>query len=260
MHKKELVMILVLGMFCFSFVSASNLLTKIDFEVSGFSGIDSLNNSDGESVIISIFNSSGVVVSRNAVTGVYLPNMTITMSGAKFNLSYSTDYTYNLSTVYGDFLYNFTTPAEANGASILTTWNDSKDYFVVGNTTGGSRTVIDTQNNLMWQDGKSATILSYDSTYGDGAMEYCDGLVWSGYDDWRLPNVGEFMSLIKYSYGGSFFPNEFVDKTTDNSYWTSTINPAFTDSAYIVNMDCGRVGDDIVGPGAGSYDARCVRP
>lgn len=252
---KNLVMILVLGMLCFSFVSA-DLRTKIDFEISGFEGIDSLDNSDGESVVISIYNDSGLVVSRNATAGIYLPNMTLTMSGEKFNLSYSTKYTYNLSTKYGDFLYNFTTPKKV--VSIVDSWNDSKDYFVGGNTEGNG-TVLDTQNNLMWQDGKSDTALFYNSTYSggsDGAMEYCDNLVWGGYNDWRLPNVGEFISLIKYSYGGLFFPSAFSNDDV-GGYWTSTINKDF-DSAYVVGMGPGGVFYDHVG--GGGYYARCVRP
>lgn len=255
MHKKELVMILVLGMFCFSFVSAGNLLTKIDFEISGFSGISALNNSDGTSVVISIFNSSGVVVSpRNAVAGVYSPNMTITMSGAKFNLSYATNYTYNLSTIYGNFLYNFTTPTEAtSGVSIVTTWNDSKDYYTRTVGADGNATVLDTQNNLRWQDGKSGSTLTYAN-----AGTYCDGLDWGGYSDWRLPNVGEFISLIKYSYGGSFFPSVFVSKDID-AYWTSTLNPSISEYAYYVDLSNGNI-YDFDKTGVSCNYARCVRP
>jgi len=176
MSKKSLVMILVLGMFCFGFVSASNLLTKIDFEISGFSGISSLNNSDGESVVISIFNDSGVVVSRNAVAGVYLPNMTITMSGAKFNLSYSTKYTYNLSTIYGNFLYNFTTPGA--GAAALTWSADHPDGYVDWAT----------------------------------AESYCSVTLGNGY---RLPYMWELAKYFQQNGQGSFQADFYWSSTED---------------------------------------------
>lgn len=103
-------LVVLMFFFCFCGVFAQSYLTKIDLEISGFDGINSLNNSDGNSVRISIFNTSGIIVSRNAVAGIYLNNMTLTMSGNKFYLNYASNYTYNLSTIYGDFLYNFTTP------------------------------------------------------------------------------------------------------------------------------------------------------
>lgn len=248
MYKKSLVMILVLGMFCFSFVSAGNLLTKIDFEISGFSGISALNNSDGTSVVISIFNSSGVVVSRNAVAGVYSPNMTITMSGAKFNLSYTTNYTYNLSTIYGNFLYNFTTPAEAtSGASILTTWNDSKSSF-----TDMGTYVYDSNYGLDWQDGGTGSTL----TWAD-AISYCEELDLGG-KAWRLPNWGEAVTLVDFAGGsdGNYLPSAFSE-VNNYYYWTSTEVPSYSDDAYGVDLrsgyiDTGDKTDDY------TYYARCV--
>jgi len=95
-----------------SCASAQQLLTKMEFELDDLTGISQLNNTNGTAVVVTIHNATdgSLVVQRYAAAGIYLPNMTIVMQGNKFNLSYNTLYTYNLSTVYGDFLYNFTTP------------------------------------------------------------------------------------------------------------------------------------------------------
>jgi hypothetical protein len=106
--------IAVIAMVCvlLSCASAQQFETKMELELDQLTGIAQLDNSDGTSVAVAIHNATdgSVVVSRYAAAGIYLPNMTIVMQGEKFNLSYNTLYTYNLSTVYGDFLYNFTTP------------------------------------------------------------------------------------------------------------------------------------------------------
>jgi hypothetical protein len=247
--KKVMVLVLCV-MFSLVSVSAGELLTKIDFEISGFSGIDSLNNSDGTSVVISIFNSSGVVVSRNAVRGVYLENMTITMSGAKFNLSYSTAYTYNLSTIYGDFLYNFTTPASL-GTSILNTFNDSKSSF-----TDMGDYVYDSNYGLDWQDGDSGDTLNWTN-----AMAYCESLDLGGkaVGSWRLPNLGEIVTLIDWGAGGAdsnYFPAVFSD-TTNKYMWTSTSLPSDDGLAYSIVLDYGLVYNDYKASDY-SYYARCV--
>ena len=93
--------------------SGDKLLTKIGFELSNLEGINWLDNSDGDSVVISVQNSSGVVVRRNASVGIYHAGSTIPMEGSKYNLSYDGEYTLNLSTDYGDFLYEFRTPKDA---------------------------------------------------------------------------------------------------------------------------------------------------
>jgi len=216
--KKELVLILVLAMFCFSLVSASEFLTKVDFEISGFSGISSLDNSNGTDVVISIINSSGdVVVSRNAVAGVYLENMTLTMSGAKFNLSYSTQYTYNLSTIYGDFLYNFTTPDES-GTSVLE-----------------------------W---------SADSGSGDWdtAGTYCDDLTEGGYEDWRLPTMSELLSSLSDQFIIS--PPTQTGFQDGTLYWSSSEHDSAI--AWLAYNDFGIVSSSYDLKNYQGYSFRCV--
>jgi len=35
------------------------------------------------------------------------------------------------------------------------------------------------------------------------ALEYCEAIVWSGYDDWHLPSVIELVSIVEGAQAGS---------------------------------------------------------
>jgi hypothetical protein len=265
--KKNCVIILALTIFILSlgFISAETLLTKISFEISGFDGINKLDNSNGNSVVITITNSTGIVVSRNAVAGVYLDGMTITMSGAKFNLEYGTNYTYNLSTVYGDFLYNFTTPEAPGGGGGLpgtgqtTSYRTGDDAYHDGTARNdftrtvqadGNGTVSDSLTGLMWQDGGSGTLLWND------AIDYCNDLEWGGFSDWRLPNYIEFVSVMNHSTTEwNYWPLAFNNRPASN-HWTSTTLPPGSGDAYVALMFYGGIFSDFKDFG---YEARCVR-
>jgi len=231
-------------------INAANLNTKIEFQISGLSGVSQLDNTAGTSVKVYISNSTGIVVSRNAAAGIYLNNMTVSMTGDKFNLSYATSYTYILSTIYGNFSYNFTTPtAPSTAVGIKTSFNDTKSYF-----TNMGVYVYDSQNSLDWQNGTNEATV----TWAD-AITYCSTLNLAGKSvgSWRLPSLGEYLTLMNWNYvGNSYYPPAF--STTDtNYYWTSTTVPSYTDYAYYVVMDVGYVyGDSKVNPG--DYLARCV--
>ena len=118
--KKIVSITIMVFLLTIALVLASSFQTKVELDISSISGISQLDNSDGNSVSVRIQEPDGtLVVERNAGAGVYKPNMSITMVGDEFSLDYDTDYVYNLSTTYGDFVYNFTTPAEpAAGAQL----------------------------------------------------------------------------------------------------------------------------------------------
>ena len=282
-NKKTICFIAVFLLFL-SMAKAENVLTtKIEGEISGLSGISELDNSDGTSVNVTIHNSTGIVVSRNAAAGVYLANMTIVMTGAKFNLSYSADYIYNLSTIYGDFTYNFTTPSHPGlGALALHTgqtqcYNStnhavecsityegqdgqkdgtSKSYT---NSSCGTGTVGDDHTGLCWQWDDYDTPLNWTD-----ALDYCNELSLGGHTDWRLPSAAEIITMMDYSCNSSdpahcysdFQNTAFEWTTTTGSYWSSTTRPEYTGTAYYAYMYTGDIGN--VGKTFARY-VRCVR-
>ena len=95
------------------------------------------------------------------------------------------------------------------------------------------------------------------------ALTSCDDLDWGGYDDWRLPNEHELMSIV--DYGKSYAP--FVDSTAfqvtpsgvgspDSFFWSSSTRAANPTKAAYVAFGNGNVNTD---EKANAYYARCVR-
>ena len=85
--------------------------------------------------------------------------------------------------------------------------------------------VVDKANGLMWQDDSSLL-----STQGDWAfaINHCEALDKAGYNDWRLPNINEFMYVLpNNTFGNRFtFPPEPWARTHPDArpFWSSTPN------------------------------------
>ncbi|MBN1421343.1 MAG: DUF1566 domain-containing protein [Planctomycetes bacterium] len=55
----------------------------------------------------------------------------------------------------------------------------------------------------MWQKDTAdvpgdGTVGGEDSVLWCDALRYCEGLTFAGYDDWRLPNIRELLSIVDY--------------------------------------------------------------
>jgi hypothetical protein len=64
-------------------------------------------------------------------------------------------------------------------------------------TDNGNGTVTDNLTGLMWT--KDAQQIAGEMDWYD-AIDACNNLVFAGWEDWRLPNVREMLSLIDYGY------------------------------------------------------------
>ena len=81
----------------------------------------------------------------------------------------------------------------------------------------GDGTVTDTTTGLMWQQDTPLP----DHTW-DEAIAHCEGLKLAGYDDWRLPNIRELLSLADFkTFDPSIDPVYFPGAKMEH-YWTST--------------------------------------
>ncbi len=67
--------------------------------------------------------------------------------------------------------------------------NDQKVIY----TRYNSDIVIDTSTRKMWQDNRDTR---YKKLTFSKAIEYCNNLTLGGYDDWRLPNKNELLSIL----------------------------------------------------------------
>jgi hypothetical protein len=70
----------------------------------------------------------------------------------------------------------------------------------------GDGTVTDTMTGLMWFKNESGPFV------WENALIYCEGLTFAGYDDWRMPNIKELLSIVDFNrYGPAWDINYFPD-------------------------------------------------
>ena len=109
------------------------------------------------------------------------------------------------------------------------------------------KTVIDKNTGLEWLKSRS------DESYNqEDAVTYCDGLVYGGHTDWRLPSARELMTVLSYTQilpelDREYFENIYVA-------WTST--PDLNESNNAVLMAFGQFHPEIK---TNEFGAVCVR-
>lgn len=81
---------------------------------------------------------------------------------------------------------------------------------------GDTHIVTDSATALEWQDGSLDGALNWED-----AIERCRFMTFGGYDDWRLPNINEYNSIVDYSTYNPALVDIFVNYDEDG-YWTST--------------------------------------
>lgn len=113
------------------------------------------------------------------------------------------------------------------------------------------KTVSDISTNLMWQD----DITAVQKNWSD-AIIYCEALTLGGYDDWRLPNRFELISLIDYAKSSPAIKESVFQFTTSNYYWSATTRASDNTYAWPVNFDLGYTKYNTK---TTSYYVRCVR-
>ena len=136
-----------------------------------------------------------------------------------------------------------------------------KSYTV--SETDPEEIVTDDNTGLEWQRTTPATYSG--CTGGDPvgstcqwqeAIDYCDGLTYGGYSDWRLPTRKELATLPDYGrYNPAIDPDVFPG-TKSNYYWSSSSYVNDTSSAWDVDFANGNVFNYNE---TSSLYARCVR-
>jgi hypothetical protein len=99
-------------------------------------------------------------------------------------------------------------------------------------------TVTDNLTGLMWKKDANTGNRSWGS-----AVTYANNLTLGSYTDWRLPNKNELRSLINYGSGycaAWLGWRGFVNMQV-GYYWSSTTYAPYTNSAWVVGMELGRV-------------------
>ena len=144
---------------------------------------------------------------------------------------------------------------ETQGGEDADTDGADKSY----NTSGcGANTVIDNQTNLCWErDDRAAQTWQT-------ALTTCHNATTGGKDDWRLPNVGEAVTMLDYSCSAasptcqSNYNNNALNWVNGAAgfYWTSTTRPDFATFAFVIDASSGNLAS---GTKTSSNFVRCVR-
>jgi len=122
-------------------------------------------------------------------------------------------------------------------------------------TNNGDGTVTDNNTELMWvEDGNSAGCNDGNPLSWIAALNFCNNLNYAGYDDWRLPDRRELMSIVNYGNSNPAVDTSVFPNTQSSYYWTSTTYKPDDSLAWLVNFLNGGVGSR--SKGDGSY----VRP
>lgn len=95
-------------------------------------------------------------------------------------------------------------------------------------TNNNDGTVTDNATGLMWaSDGRGLGCDNRLKKNWEAAIDWAEGLTFAGYDDWRIPNLFELATLLRYNLDQGAAP--YIDKTyfsnTDDLYNCSTSYP-----------------------------------
>lgn len=127
--------------------------------------------------------------------------------------------------------------------------------------------VIDTSNNLIWQDDRNSSTTSWENIINPNlpGNNYCANSDLAGFTDWRLANINELKSIIDYSSSeptlNQKFQNVPVETNNHMDYLSSTSFTADKSKVWSVNFYNGTV-IILKKDGSSSGDTmyfRCVR-
>ncbi|KYJ86647.1 DUF1566 domain-containing protein [Sulfurovum riftiae] len=120
--------------------------------------------------------------------------------------------------------------------------------FIRDDTSG---TVTDTKRHLQWQDDSNKIIL------GDWmkAIDICEKLEIAQYNDWRLPNINELISITDYEKTNNITVDAF-NYTRSRYFWSSTTVNNSTKNAWAIDFG---VGHSNTAHKSYSNYIRCVR-
>lgn len=157
----------------------------------------------------------------------------------------------------GNWPWTYLLPTDGSGTSFA---GARLTYCVSGSTMAGvwgvnldGVTVTHTVTGLIWQ--RAPSISSFD---WDAGLQYCEDSTVGSFNDWRLPTLREYISVLNFDDGTEYMSAAF-EGVLDVNMLTSTPNrygATYTEVAY-VNESTGAVRQQnvssLVGP------VRCVR-
>ena len=162
-------------------------------------------------------------------------------------------------------------PDTGQSASYTATFGEDHDYAPAGSqmsytmySVGTASYTVDNRTGLVWVTNPSDVCAGCaggyvsSGTYAwENALTACEGLIYAGFSDWRLPNVRELMSIVDYGVTSDPRINTaYFLNTASYYYWTSTTYALASTGGWYVYFIAGRV--DYANKSNNFY-VRCVR-
>ncbi len=127
-------------------------------------------------------------------------------------------------------------------------------------TDNGDGTITDNVTGLMWAKATADTnadlfLDSNDQVLWETALSWCAGFSLAGYDDWRLPNAHEFISIVDYSTIAPAIDTTYFPDTLGFYYWSSSTLADNSSTAFDVHFRTG-----VYANGPKQYGYYFVRP
>lgn len=128
--------------------------------------------------------------------------------------------------------------------------------------------VIDNNTNLSWQQNTADTDSNGsitdgiypvgDRVYWQQAIDYCLGINFAGYSDWRMPDLMELESILNYgrSYSPMIHP---AFQCESDDYWSATSHEYWQTDAWLYSFNSGSDGWSSMTAYASATYVRCVR-
>ncbi len=153
-------------------------------------------------------------------------------------------------------------PDTGFGLSYTTTFGEDHDYQPATSQPSygisGDGTTTDNRTGLMWvTNGASAACNNGNALTWEAALNFCEGLTFASYSDWRLPNVRELESIVKPDVSLPTVNTGYFPNTVNGDYWTSTTSLWDTSMAWQVSFGYGEVGQGV--KTSATTRVRCVR-
>ncbi len=187
------------------------------------------------------------------------------------NLTGETTYQIKITSAVGDLTGNllsseyftnngFTTdklrklPDTDQTTDYTSTFGEDSDYTInpPSYADNGDETVADNNTQLMWQQESDNS-----ERIWDDAKLYCNDLKLGDYNDWRLPNLKELLSIVNYDSYSPSIDQSYFTNTESSSYWSSITYSKSNQYAWNVNFKYGyAIQESKTGS---SNHVRCVR-
>jgi hypothetical protein len=144
------------------------------------------------------------------------------------------------------------------------TTHQSTERFTRTEPVAGEPLVHDNVTGLEWQGcpaglkGTDCTVDAIVTKNWLDALAYCEGLTWAGFDDWRLPDTFEFVTILDY---GSVNPSVYAPafpQTPDGPFRSASSISYDTRYSWEVEFDSGQL-ESQVHFKTEPLNVRCVR-